>query len=519
MKWTPPGWNSAFGALASSSATVLLSVVVSCGSESTPPPAPAATPSRAPTLQPGPGPRGPALEPGRSGRQLTAQSAAEDWSDQLARDVPAMAACVEVDADGDGFFDAQKCPGGAPATLDCDDSRADVTPATERWVPPGPFLMGHGVAGAGSDEGPVHVVFVSGYCLDRTEASIADVSRVAPSGWSVPAGDTGLAAEVSLDVATAFCAARGLTLPTEAQWEKAARGGCELGDDPATCDLSDLRRYPWGDEEPTCERANHARVSLAGPAPCTGAALAVDSQPGGAGPYGHLHLAGNLWEPVSDVWHPNTYGTGADRTDPGGPSGGGPGVIRGGAYNTFSTNMRATNRMSSLVLGSKTGVRCARPTVPSIADDVAALETVTLRGTVTGSGPLVGKALYVTSFSPGDSDGDRVRPGASPLAEVRLEPGGSTTQDFDLEVPAVGSVLLFASLDAGTPEPGKPASGTGGVGRVVGPVSTDGDQEGLAIALQPLPTPGQLKRVKPPPASGPGRQPSAGAAPPVRPRR
>jgi len=420
-----------------------------------------------------------------------------------------MPTCVEVDGDGDGFFDATQCPDGRVEQLDCDDSDPTVTPASERWIQPGPFVMGLGKAEAGMDEGPVHVVKLSGYCLDRVEASNDRVSAVGLSGWTAPAASGGLAALLTPEQGRAYCEAIGKTLPTEAQWEKAARGGCELGADASVCDAQDLRRYPWGETQPGCERANHARVSVTGPSPCVGGPVAVDSQPDGAGPYGHLHLAGNVWEPTSDVWHPNTYGAGGERIDPGGPPGTGPQVIRGGAFNTFSTNMRVTNRMSTLVAGSKIGVRCARPTVAAVQEDVDPLDTISLSGTVKGDGPLVGKALYVTAFSTGDADGSRVRPGASPLAEVRLVPSGGAVQDFSIDVPSLGPILLFSSLDGGTPEPGKPASGTGGVGRIEGTVSTDTDQSGLAIVLKPLPTPGRMPRVQ-----QPGAQPRGGSNPP-----
>ena len=162
--------------------------------------------------------------------------------------------------------------------------------------------------------------------------------------------------------------------------------------------------------------------------------MAVDSLEGSTGPYGHLHLVGNLWEPVSDIWHPRTYGDGAERTDPGGPTGEGDHVLRGGGFDTFTTNMRLANRMSALVDGSHIGVRCARPTVASQPDSVAALTTRTQSGTVRGLGPLVGKALYVTAFSSDDTDDGRLRPGASPLAETRLVPNGAVEQHFVLEI-------------------------------------------------------------------------------------
>ena len=421
--------------------------------------------------------------------------------------MPPAASCAERDDDGDGFIDARSCPAGAVARLDCDDTDPAVTPATERWVRPGPFLMGSVGTESGSDEGPVHVVELSGFCLDLTEATGAAVTEVVTDFTS--SARPGLPAlPLTHAQAEAYCAAKGKILPTEAQWEKAARGGCELGDDPSACDPGDLRAYPWGAAAPSCDRANHAQVSPTGPRPCVGGPVAADAASGGAGPYGHVHLAGNVWEPVSDLWHPNTYGEGTARTDPAGPKGEGARGIRGGGYDTFTTNMRVSNRMSVLVAGSAIGVRCARSFVEPKHDLVTPLEMVTMSGEVHGSAelPLAGKALYVTAFAVGDAQGGQVRPGASPMAEVRLTPNGSRTQGFALEVPATGPVLLFASLDAGAPKPGVPASGSGGVGRLASSVETTADAEGLVIALKPLPGVVPMPRIdgpRPPGRSGP----------------
>ena len=215
--------------------------------------------------------------------------------------------------------------------------------------------------------------------------------------------------------------------------------------------------------------------------------MAVDSLEEGAGPYGNLHLVGNVWEPVSDVWHPRTYGDGAQRTDPGGPSGAGYSVIRGGGYDTFTTNMRLANRMSALVEGSKIGVRCARSTVEPTPDTVSALQTVRHTGTVRGIDRLVGTALYVTAFLASDTENGALRRGASPLAETRMVPNGEAEQTFELRVPAVERFYLYASLDGGAPEPGKPPSGSGGVGRLASPVDGARSQAGLVIQLEALP--------------------------------
>ncbi len=508
MNWTQNPTFAPFVRLPPCAAAAVMLLAAACGG--TEPPVVAVTP--APAVHAG------APSPGSSTASPSPPSPGSftdsEWKSAWAAGVPPTAECVEEDADGDGFPSALKCPGGDVERLDCDDTNPAVTPATERWIRPGPFLMGRTGGTAGADEGPVHVVTLAGYCLDRTEASVAQVGRVL-ADFQAAGAKPDTAALVSLDQAAAYCSLRGLALPTEAQWEKAARGGCELGDKVDACDAADLRPYPWGQVRPSCERANHAQIAIGGPQLCEGGPLPVDALPKSAGPYGHLNLAGNVWEPVSDTWHPKTYGSGEPRTDPSGPRGEGPQVIRGGGFDTFSTNMRLTNRMSSLVAGSNIGVRCARPTVEPTPDAVAALDVRVHKGSVRGMGALVGKALYVTAFSVSEEEGGKVRPGASPIAEVRYEPNGEEEQEFAIEVPTVGAFLLMASLDGGTPEPGKPASGTGGVGRLQAPLRGSEGHSNLHIQLEPLPgvvpmpTGKGAKRPPgisgPPPGSGPKR--------------
>ena len=70
-------------------------------------------------------------------------------------------------------------------------------------------------------------------------------------------------------------------------------------------------------------------------------------------PYGHRHLAGNVWEYVADVWHPSVY-TNDSRTNPAGPASGDVHVLRGGGWNTFSTKMLSVaNRFHDLIMGSQ----------------------------------------------------------------------------------------------------------------------------------------------------------------------
>jgi formylglycine-generating enzyme required for sulfatase activity len=91
---------------------------------------------------------------------------------------------------------------------------------------------------------------------------------------------------VSWEEADLFCEWAGLALPSEAQWEAAARG-------------TDRRKYPWGNKKPRPERANYDRRH--------GRTTPVDAYPLGAGPFGALDQAGNVWEWCADVWDPEVY--------------------------------------------------------------------------------------------------------------------------------------------------------------------------------------------------------------------
>ena len=336
--------------------------------------------------------------------------------------------------------------------------------------------MGQSGGNAGQDEAPIHTVRVDGFCLDRTEMTVDDGNQARVfSSWSA---------------ARDACLARGGRLPTEAEFEKAARGGCELGSDPDHCDDGDMRPYPWGTQAPTCELANHSAVSPRGPQRCSDGPAAADGRAMGTGPYGHVNLAGNLWEPTLDWYHPRVYREGRP-DNPGGPSEGRSRTLRGGAWDTFSTNMRVSNRFSDHIKGSSIGARCVFVGATPVFEAVDPLQWVDVQITVSmKSGQAIrGRWLTVTAFLESDIDQSGFpKPGISPVAEGGAEPSDSVTQNIDLAVPKGERVRFSAALDSGQAMSGPmPAASSGGIGWAPQGVSVS-DGLTVKVSVAPLPS-------------------------------
>ncbi len=234
------------------------------------------------------------------------------------------------------------------------------------WVAPGMFRMGSAETPSSSTgrEDPVHEVRLTrGYFLGKTEVTWARyrvfcqrTGRQAPpqelrtANRPFVPGDEHPVFDVTWDDAAAYCAWAGLRLPTEAEWELAARG-------------TDGRAYPWGSQEPGATRCNRGSgdytADVGDAADGHLYTAPVGSFADDAAPCGALDLAGNVMEWVSDWYESPAAGA---QIDPTGPESGKFRVYRGGSWRTGATDCRATRRSGSSPSesGSGLGFRVAR---------------------------------------------------------------------------------------------------------------------------------------------------------------
>jgi formylglycine-generating enzyme required for sulfatase activity len=224
-------------------------------------------------------------------------------------------------------------------------------------IPAGPFLMGTQSPKGRADEWPQRIVQVDAFAIDEVEVTNERyMSFVATTGHRSPPNPYGTGVLVSVKGieqlpvvqvtwydAKAYCAWAKKRLPTEAEWEKAARG-------------TDGRTFPWGDDVPTPKRANYDREWVDDKT-----LHAVGSLPGGDSPYGIKDMSGNAREWVQDWYDPDYYAN-APTKNPQGPDKGIVRVIRGGSWHSPHSDITATARgRGGFALQTHgTGFRCVR---------------------------------------------------------------------------------------------------------------------------------------------------------------
>ena len=201
-------------------------------------------------------------------------------------------------------------------------------------VPAGEFTMGS--PEGDPDEKPAHKVQISAFFMDKFEVTVKQYAAFLqesggdrPAEWKTmnkTANQNRPVMGVDWAEAARYCKWAGKRLPTEAEWEKAARG-------------TDGRLYPWGNDPPTPLHANYGKKEWNNHE----ALVPVGTLEAGKSPYGVYDMAGNVWEWVSD-WYDHDYYKQSPSESPTGPPTGGFKVIRGGSWNTSARNLRAADR-------------------------------------------------------------------------------------------------------------------------------------------------------------------------------
>lgn len=288
----------------------------------------------------------------------------------------------EFNADPDTTDDvlADEDEGDTSTDLDNDDS-GDSGPddiGAMIDIPAGPFMMGCNEAiddkcGISTEELPYHEVTLSAYRIGKYEVTAGEYWECVKAGACNNNEDDkphfwmnnyrsfcNLGAEgkkkypmncVSWNGAKAYCEWAKKRLPTEAEWEKAARG-------------TDGRIYPWGNEYPTCEYAIMYNKETDSDGCGKNSAWVVGSREKGKSPYGAYDMAGNIFEWVND-WYAEDYYKNSPSENPNGPESGDFRVLRGGVwFNGNSHSLRTSTRIPSYLnlpdlIDKLNGFRCA----------------------------------------------------------------------------------------------------------------------------------------------------------------
>lgn len=231
---------------------------------------------------------------------------------------------------------------------------SEVDGMKQLYVPAGSFIMGSNKGATNAV--PEHTVTLDAFWIDQTEVTNGQYAKCVASGsCSAPASEVSHnriayygsekfadfpVINVTWTQAKEYCTWAGRELPTEAQWEKAARG-------------TDGRTYPWGEDVPNYQLLNFFN-------PKRQDTVKTGSYPDGASVYGALDMSGNVWEWTAD-WYEEAYYKTSPDTNPTGPTYGYLRTLRGGSWADDRSLVRTINRKGITPIYSdyEIGFRCA----------------------------------------------------------------------------------------------------------------------------------------------------------------